>query len=69
MSDTCKWYVFAHNYAMDETIYQTLCRSENFVTKLDPTEITFCPYCGHKLEIGDANARRRSQKLDKKSDS
>lgn len=55
-TENCIWSAKFHDRSHAETLYTVSCRPINFVTKFNPSDITFCPFCGNKVEENKANA-------------
>ncbi len=52
----CVWTVKSEDVVNMEFWSSTSCKPHNFVTKLDPIELSYCPYCGEPLKVKeDAN--------------
>lgn len=46
---TCNWIARFKDLSTLESLYMVSCKPDNFITEFDPSEITYCPYCGNEI--------------------
>ncbi len=63
--NNCIWAVKCEDVPNMEFWYVTSCKPRNFTTRIDPLEITHCPYCGNKVKVKKMTRITKQETIDK----